>query len=160
MPDSFLFFADFLRGYLGQRLISVEAEIYFFNGQFFKNTPLHLVLNVIEPVNYQRIGGASDGDTILIDNKKLKPVNMQESGEVMVCDISNLDPWNKVIKKMINKVFLVGNKENQRFIGLGFGFENGVSIYVMNWGDEIKFFTKLPSSFFREENVALIKIEK
>lgn len=157
MCDSFIAFLSAIKRYRDQELTAVQAEVYFFKGEFFKNTPVHLALKTLNQVSYKRFGCAPDGEGILIDKENLEPVDMQESGEIVVCDISNMDPWNKVIRRKIIKPFLIGNKKENRVLGISFYFENGMSIYIMNWGDEIKFFTELAKSFFEEEKVELIE---
>ena len=152
-------FKGAIDGFLGKELIAVSASLYEKNGYRDEAAPLYIFLTFVGVAYGWRIGCASDGESLLIDNQPLQAIPMQQDGRVLVYDVSSNKIWKKLIGSRLNNVVLVTTNKEIYVIGFKLEFDAD-SIYVLNLGDELVVVSELPNNFIDDENAKLISIKE
>jgi len=107
---------------------------------------------VIEP--------GSDGSSIRWRNEKLQNVDMEElAHSIVVFDGTRIEPWKSLIGKRLAQAQFVHSAEDNRDIGIQLNFVADASVSLINLGDELNVFQKIPESISSEMRVSLRSIE-
>lgn len=139
-----------LSGAIGRRLRRVIASVHFF-GERFDNEPICLWLS-FENLTLFRLFGASDGWHLGVDKAPPEPSDMEESGQVLVTDVSNKTVFEQMIGKELKGAWLIESPGGE-IIGIRFDFGFSLRPIVINWGDELRIIDDYPPDAPIEEIV-------
>lgn len=115
-------------------LEAVTAAVFVFEGKMMKDKPLHLALHFEGGISFS-LHADSDGESLRVDHAALVPVDMEESGEIVIVDFSRSLPWKSAVGRSLVQATEVQSAGYT--IGLELGFDGGTAAYVFNWGDDI-----------------------
>lgn len=131
---------NWLKSLHGQEFRSVEALVYVYGDVENIEHPQAVSLkfslsesNIIEC--------DSDGDSIKVSRGNIVESDLEEFGREVIKDFSTHEIWSKFIGKRVSSSFLI-ESVGQVKAGIGFEFEDGNSIYILNLGDELFIFNK------------------
>jgi hypothetical protein len=134
-------------GVIGHPLRKIVASVHVFEGSI--DSEFLAVWFIFEDVPAIRLLGASDGEALIADNEPFEPVDMAESGEVVIADISNKTVFGNSIGKSLHKISRV--ESNKRTVGVQFDFGESLKPLVLNWGDELYLGADLPAGSENED---------
>jgi hypothetical protein len=121
---------------IGHKLRKIAASVHLFGLDGRNDAPLDLWF-FFDTLPVFCLTGASDGWSIQIDDILPEPVDMGESGEIVLCDISRRSIFGKVVGKALRSVWSVQSPPQGEVIGVRFDFGAPVKPLVLNWGDEL-----------------------
>ena len=130
-----------LQDAVGHSLSGCVAALHLFE-ESIDRSPVYLWLE-FENLQAIRFSGSSDGNEVLADTQPPEPVDMEESGEIIIADLSNTPVISSNIGKQLVSVRLVGAATGH-VIGVKLEFDSTEGFYVLNWGDEILIKEELP----------------
>lgn len=145
-------FRSFLLNIIDCKLISALALIYVYDSEEKILSPQELLL-VFEHKRQVTLMCSNDGESLILDSRKLEPTNLGEYGKEIIRDISYLPCWKNLIGQTLTKIFIIKSLGKPCLIGLKFSFENDLSVIVVNLGDEIFMFEFLPEEIAQEEEI-------
>lgn len=119
---------------IGQRLGSVIGEVHCFDGSF-SETPNSVTL-LFDERDPLRVSGDADGWRIRLDRTFPLPKQMEESGEIVLRDLSRASAVKDCIHQQLKLVWTLESPKGQA-VGLRFDFGSNQKLMILNWGDEI-----------------------
>ena len=125
----------------------VIASIHFFEGRC-DDEPVELWLS-FESLALFRLSGASDGWRLEVDETTPEPVDMEESGEIILGDMSNKTMFDSMVGRELKGVWIVESPAEE-IIGVRFDFGLPTRPVVINWGDELRIAADYPSEVWEE----------
>lgn len=132
---------------IGRPLRKVIASVHFFEGRL-NSEPVHVWLS-FEGLTIFRLSGATDGWGVEIDEAIPEPVDMEESGEFLLADVSNKTEFGSMVGRELNGVWLVESPVEE-IVGVRFDFGLPTGPVVFNWGDELRIADDYPSEVWEE----------
>ena len=133
--------AERLRPLVGRLLKGVTASYHVYENRC-SDEPASIWLK-FEGIPAYRVGGASDGWRLILDNEQPKERDMQEYGSMVNCELSARAPFAAVVGRHLEHAWLISSGDGQDVIGVRFDF--GASILrIVNWGDELRAAVDLP----------------
>lgn len=133
---------------IGRPLRKVIASVHFFEGRL-DDGPLCLWLS-FEDLTSFRLFGASDGWHLGIDRALPEPIDMEESGEIILADVSNRTMFGQMVGRELKRAWLVESPAGE-VIGVRFDFGVALEPIVINWGDELRIVGDYPPDARGEE---------
>ena len=121
---------------IGHKLRKIIASVHLFGSAGLSDAPLCLWL-FFETLPVFRVTGAPDGWSLQVDDSLPEPVDLGESGEIVLRDISHRSIFGKVMGQDLRAVWLVQSPPQGKVIGIRFDFGQPVQPLVLNWGDEL-----------------------
>jgi hypothetical protein len=135
---------------IGRPLRKVIASVHFFGGRL-DDEPIHLWLS-FEDLALFRLFGASDGWHLEVDRTLPEPTDMEESGEIVLVDVSNRTIFSQMIGRKLEGAWYVESPAGET-IGIRFDFGLSLRPAVIIWGDELRIVDTYPPDAPREEIV-------
>ncbi|MBI3329037.1 MAG: hypothetical protein HYZ81_20325 [Nitrospinae bacterium] len=129
---------------IGHSLRKVVASIHVFTEETLNDAPLCLWL-YFESLPGLRLFGSPDAWHIEGDETPPEPMDMGESGEIVLRDISGKSIFRQAIGKELKGAWTVESRPEGEVIGLRFDFGLPLKPIVLNWGDELYLADKYPS---------------
>ncbi len=121
---------------IGHTLRKIGASVHLFGLEGLSDAPLCLWF-FFEALPVFRLTGAPDGWSLQIDDILPEPVDLGDSGEIVLRDISHRSIFGKVMGKDLRSVRLAQSPLQGEIIGMRFDFGQPVQPLVLNWGDEL-----------------------
>ena len=121
-----------LASLIGKKLYKVVASIFFYKEKFYLDSP-QFIMPIFEDSKKGRLYCCSDGHSICWDAVLLEPIDMQESGEEVIRDISYLTIWKTVIGKNLkitNSTLFLRNVIHNVIKGVYFLTKLQITIYL------------------------------
>lgn len=135
---------------IGHTLQKVVASIYFFEEKMFNDSLMCLWL-YFENLSVLHVFGSPDGWHIQVDNMLPEPIDMGESGEIVIRDISRKSIFQQMLGRTLQAVWTVDSPSERDIIGIRLDFGLPVKPLVLNWGDELHITTEYPHDAEAEE---------
>lgn len=126
---------------IGQPLRKVIASVHLFQREL-DNEPMHLWLSFGDLALF-RFFGASDGWRLGVDRTLPEPVDMGESGDIILVDLSNKTPFAPLIGRELEGAWLAESPAGE-ITGVRFDFGCSLRPIVLNWGDELRIVDDYP----------------
>lgn len=108
---------------------------------------------------FMRLAGGIDGASLLLDELPLRESDMGEYGKLIIRNISSNPAFIEVIDKRIIAFNVVYSGVEQIIIGVNLQFDNSMEISILNLGDQLFIFNKIPGDVFREELMELKSVK-
>lgn len=125
---------------IGHRLMKVAASTHLFEGKV-DDAPIDLWL-FFEGMSPLRVFGESDGWRLSVDRRPPEPFDMDESGEVVVSDVSAKTPFGAVIGAELSGAWLVELSGEPVGVRLGFGLPSRP--LILHFDDELLVLDEYP----------------
>ena len=135
---------------VGHSLRKVVASVHIFGEERLSDAPLCLWL-FFESLPGVRLFGASDGWHMEADDTPPEPVDMGDSGEIVLRDISRKSIFRQVLEQALRGAWTVESAREGGVIGVRFDFGMPLKPLVLNWGDELYIGSKYPPDAKEEE---------
>lgn len=119
--------------------------------------PVHLWLS-FEGLDLLRLSGASDGWHLNVDGTPPQPVDMGESGEIVLVDASAKTVLEPMVGQTLRRMWLVKSPEGE-MIGVRLDFGLPVKPIIVNWGDEIHVVDHYPPEVVREGGILEVGVK-
>jgi len=121
---------------LGHTLRKIVGSMHRLGTEGRSDAPLCLWL-FFETLPVFRLTGTSEGWGMQIDNTLPEPVDLGESGEIILCDISRSSIFGQGIGHALRAVWSVHSPPQGEMIGVRLDFGQSVKPLILNWGDEL-----------------------
>jgi hypothetical protein len=142
---------------VGRRLMKVAASAHLFEGKL-GDTPIDLWL-FFEGMSPLRVFGESDGWRLSVDRKPPEPFDMDESGEVVVGDVSAKTPLGARIGESLEGAWLV--ESSGEAVGIRLDFGRSAKPLIVNFDDELLILDAYPTEddAFEETRIRPIAVK-
>lgn len=140
---------------ISRRLRKVIASVHLFEERL-DDAPVHLWLS-FEDLALIRLSGASNGWHLEIDKILPEPTDMEESGEIILVDLSNKTAFRRMVGEELKGAWFVESPAGE-IIGSRFDFGLSLKPIVINWGDELCIVEDYPPDA-REEEIIETRIQ-
>lgn len=135
---------------IGERLSGVTGLIYVFETPDFEHPQqLQFVFSNTESITSFRCG--KDGSTLEVTDFPVQGNDLGEYGKEVIMDVSNSKLFVDYIGKSLLKVYSIFSSIEDAYIGIKLVFESGLSLIVVNIGDELSISDSLSSSYEYDE---------
>jgi hypothetical protein len=141
---------DKLSKALGQKLRKVVASMHRLGAEGCSEAPLGLWL-FFDTLPVFRLTGTPEGWGLQIDDTLPEPVDLGESGEIILCDLSQRSIFGQGIGHALRAVWSVHSPPQGAMIGVRFDFGQSVKPLVLNWGDELYMAEHYPADAREDE---------
>lgn len=129
---------------IGSVLLKAIGALHYFEGSF-ATVPEYLTLK-FEGKGALTISCEADGERIQVNRELIEPIDMQESGEMVLCDLTRKSPFSKFFGKPVVQIFELISINANKLIGLRLEFIHQSSLVVLNWGDELLISDQFPQN--------------
>jgi len=135
---------------VGHPLRKVVASVQVFEEAILREAPLCLWL-FFEGLPGLRLVGSSDGWHVETDETPPEPVDMGESGEIVVRDISRKSIFQQGLGRVLEGAWAIASSPGGEIIGVRFDFGLPRKPIILNWGDELYIADTYPPDAKEEE---------
>ncbi|MCO7263925.1 hypothetical protein [Dickeya zeae] len=137
---------------VGERLSEVRGVIYFFENPDFEHPQqLQFIFSNTESITSFRC--SKDGSTLEVTDFPAQGNDLGEYGKEVIMDVSNSRLFVDYIGKSLLKVHSIFSSIEDAYIGIKLVFESGLSLIVVNIGDELNISDSLSSSYEHGEGI-------
>ncbi len=145
-------YEEWTLGVVGKKLLGISGLIYILDVPDFEH-PQQLQFVFSKAANVSSLKCGKDGSTLEFTEHPMQEKDLGEYGKEAIIDISHIHPLSNFIGKTLLKVFLIFSSVEDAYVGLRLVFENHLSLFVMNIGDEINIFETLSTSYEKNEGI-------
>lgn len=135
-------------------IVKIKGLVYFHNGMRSSIQELQIIFENKEKMI---LSSASDGESILIKDTELKEIDMDVFGKFIIEDLSDDIFFNKFLNISLNCCNFIYSNRDSINVGVCFSFINNTFLYILNLGDELFFYDKLPREIELEEELILVE---
>jgi hypothetical protein len=135
---------------IGHTLRKIVASVHVFDTTTLCDVPLCLWL-FFDTLPALRLSGTADGWGIQADNTPPEPIDLQESGEIFLRDISHKSVFQKALGRALQSAWSMQASPTGEVIGIRFDFGQSITPYVLNWGDELYIAEHYPADANKDE---------
>jgi hypothetical protein len=135
---------------LGHTLHKIVASVHVFNVEALCDVPLSLWL-FFDTLPGLRLSGAADGWRIRADDTPPEPIDLEESGEIILRDVSHKSAFQRAMGRALQSAWLVHSSPTGEVIGIRFDFGQSITPCVLNWGDELYIAEHYPADAKKDE---------
>jgi len=121
---------------LGHTLRKIVASIHVFGSEAPCDIPVCLWLFFDTPPGL-RLSSAADGWSIQADDTPPEPMDLEESGEIILRDVSRKSAFQRAMGRVLQSAWSVHSSPTGEVIGIRFDFGQSITPCVLNWGDEL-----------------------
>ncbi|MGL6019848.1 MAG: hypothetical protein ACRC0C_14525 [Gibbsiella quercinecans] len=137
---------------IGERLSGVRGLIYVFETPDFEHPQqLQFIFSNTESIASFRCG--KDGSTLDVTDFPVQGNDLGEYGKEIIMDVSNSTFFFDYIGKSLLKAYSIFSSIEDSYIGIKLVFESGLSLIVVNVGDELNISDSLSSSYEHDEGI-------
>ena len=121
---------------IGHTLRKIVASVHVFDTAALCDVPVCLWL-FFDTLPGLRLSGAADGWSIQADGTPPEPIDLEESGEIILCDLSRKSVFQRALGRVLQSAWSVHSSPTGEVIGIRFDFGQSITPCVLNWGDEL-----------------------
>jgi hypothetical protein len=129
---------------IGHTLRKIVASVHVFDTTALCDVPLCLWL-FFDTLPALRLSSAADGWSIQADDTPPEPIDLQESGEIILRDISRKSVFQRALGRALQSAWSVQSSPTGEVIGIRFDFGQSIIPCVLNWGDELYIAEQYPA---------------
>jgi len=145
------FFYEWLHAAKGKPLLSIKALFHVFNET--RNGCPQEIGFLFSGCKFGKFYCGSDGESIIFSLEPIVRRDLDEYGRNDIFSISDEFLFSRVIKdELITASLIYGKNKN---VGISFLFKNNNSLIIINLGDELFCFDKIPIKIFLQESFLL-----
>ena len=135
---------------LGHTLRKIVASVHVFDTAARCDVPLCLWL-FFDTLPGLRLSGAADGWSIQADDTPPEPIDLEESGEIILRDVSRKSVFQRALGRALQSAWSVQSSPTGEVIGIHFDFGQSITPCVLNWGDELYIAEQYPADAKKNE---------
>ena len=135
---------------IGHTLRKIVASVHVCDTAALCDVPLCLWL-FFDTLPGVRLSGAADGWSIQADDAPPEPIDLEESGEIILRDVSRKSVFQKALGRALQAAWSVQSSPNGEVIGIRFDFGQSITPCVLNWGDELYIAEQYPADAKKNE---------
>ena len=121
---------------IGHTLHKIVAAVHVFDPAAPCDAPLCLWL-FFDTLPGVRLSGAADGWSIQADDTPPEPIDLEESGEIILRDVSRTSVFQRALGRALQAAWSVQSAPTGEVVGIRFDFGQSITPCVLNWGDEL-----------------------
>ena len=121
---------------IGHTLRKIVASVHVFDTATLCDVPVCLWL-FFDTLPGLRLSGAADGWSIQADDTPPEPMDLEESGEIILRDVSRKSAFQTAVGRVLQSAWSVHSSPSGEVIGIRFDFGQSITPCVLNWGDEL-----------------------
>src|SRR6266567_3226606 len=142
---------------IGHTLRKIVASVHVCNTKAWCDVPLCLWL-FFDTLPGLRLYSAADGWSIQADDTPPEPIDLEESGEIILRDVSRKSVFQRALGRALQSAWSVHASPTGEVIGIRFDFGQSITPCVLNWGDELYIAEQYPADAKKNElrEVAII----
>ena len=129
---------------LGHTLRKIVASVHVFNAAALCDVPVCLWL-FFDTLPGLRLSGAADGWSIQADDTPPEPIDLEESVEIILRDVSHTSAFQMALGRTVQSAWFVQYSPTGEVIGVRFDFGQSITPCVLNWGDELYIAEQYPA---------------
>ncbi|HHR8284183.1 TPA: hypothetical protein ACS9WW_004174 [Salmonella enterica subsp. enterica serovar Muenchen] len=99
-----------------------------------------------------------DGASLELIDSPMQENDLGEYGKEEIMDLSNSLLFHKFIGKILLRLYVIHSEIEQKIIGAKLFFDEGLTLIILNFGDEIRVFDSLSKEYERDEKINYIDI--
>ena len=136
---------------IGYTLRKIVASVHVFDtAALCCDVPLCLWL-CFDRLPGVRLSGAADGWSIQADDTPPEPIDLEESGEIILRDVSRKSVFQRALGRDLQAAWSVQSAPTGDVIGIRFDFGQSITPCVLNWGDELYIAEHYPADASQHE---------
>jgi len=135
---------------IGHPLRKLVAAVHVFDTAVLCDVPLCLWL-FFDTLPGLRLSGAADGWSIQADDTPPEPIDLEESGEIILRDVSRKSVFQRALGRALQSAWSVQSSPTGEVIGIHFDFGQSITPCVLNWGDELYIAEQYPADAKKNE---------
>ncbi|WP_256347281.1 hypothetical protein [Pseudomonas gingeri] len=139
---------------LGRKLLSTDVLMHVYAGK--KDTYPQQVSFLFDGYMPMRIYGGGNGESLCFSLDDIVGVDLGEYGGQVVFNASGEPCFSKVVGQRLVSVSTVNASAGRELIGLFFSFDNEECLSILNLGDELFVYEKIPEEIVTGEGLSLI----
>src|SRR5215831_2358381 len=135
---------------IGHTLRKIVASVHIFNAEALCDVPLCLWL-FFDTLPAMRLSGAAGGWSLQADDVPPEPIDLEESGEIILRDVSHKSAFQSALGRALQSAWSVHSSPTGEVIGIRFDFGQSITPCVLNWGDELYVAEHYPADAIKDE---------
>ncbi len=135
---------------IGHTLRKIVASVHVFGTVAPCDVPVYLWL-FFDTLPGLRLSGAADGWSIQADDIPPEPIDLEESGEIILRDVSRKSPFQRALGRALQSAWSVHSSPTGEVIGIRFDFGQSITPCVLHWGDELYIAERYPADAKEDE---------
>ena len=135
---------------IGHALRKIVAAVHVFDTAALCDVPLCLWL-FFDTLPGLRLSGAADGWSIQADDAPPEPIDLEESGEIILRDVSHKSAFQRALGRALQAAWSVQSFPAGEVIGIRFDFGPSITPCILNWGDELYIAEQYPADAKKNE---------
>jgi hypothetical protein len=135
---------------IGHTLRKIVASVHVFDTAALCDVPLCLWL-FFDTLPALCLSSAADGWSIQADGTPPEPIDLQESGEIILRDVSRKSVFQRALGRALQSAWSVQSSPTGEVIGIRFDFGQSITPCVLNWGDELYIAEQYPADAKKNE---------
>jgi hypothetical protein len=135
---------------IGHTLRKIIASVHVFDTAALCDVPLCLWL-FFDTLPALCLSSAADGWSIQADDTPPEPLDLQESGEIILRDVSRKSVFQRALGRALQAAWSVQSSPTGEVIGIRFDFGQSITLCVLNWGDELYIAEQYPADAKKNE---------
>lgn len=142
---------------VGQKLKKINGLIYVYDTPDFGSPQqLQLVFFIKNQSIVFKCG--LDGASLELSDSPMQENDLGEYGKEIIMDLSNLSIFHNIIGKTFLKLYVIYSEIEQKVIGTKLVFDEGLTLVIINLGDEIKAFNSLSMEYEQDEKISYLDV--
>lgn len=150
-------YQELARNVVGQKLQNVNGLIYVYDVPDL-GAPQQLQLVFFSENQGVVFRCGLDGASLELTDSPMQENDLGEYGKEVIMDLSNSCLFQKVIGKILLRFYVIYSEIEQKVIGIKLVFDEGLTLVIINLGDEIKVFDSLSIEYERDEKINYIEV--
>lgn len=150
-------YQELARNVVGRKLQNVNGLIYIYNVPDL-GAPQQLQLVFFSENQSIVFRCGLDGASLELSDLPMQEKDLGEYGKEVIMDLSNSCFFQKFIGKILLQFYVIYSEVEQKLIGAKLFFDEGLTLVIINLGDEIKIFEALSMEYERDEKVNYIDV--
>ena len=150
-------YQDLANNVVGQKLQNVNGLIYVYDVPDL-GAPQQLELIFLGENKNIAFKCGQDGASLELINSPMQEKDLGEYGKEIIMDLSNSSLFQEVIGKTLCRFYMVYSETEQKVIGTKLVFDDGLTLVIVNFGDEIKVFDSLSMDYERDEKINYVDV--
>jgi hypothetical protein len=135
---------------IGHTLRKIVASVHVFDTAALCDAPLYLWL-FFDTLPGLRLSGAADGWSIQADDTPPEPLDLEESGEIILRDVSRKSVFQRALGRALQAAWSVQSSPTGEVIGIRLDFGQSITPCVLHWGDELYIAEQYPADAKKNE---------
>jgi len=148
---------NWVKNVLGKQLCKVNGLIYSFGEPDFER-PQQLQLLFNQYDGSESFCCGQDGSTLILTRSLMQACNLGTLGKQDILDLSGGEWFSEYVGLRLMHAYSIFSNIEYAYIGLKLSFSNNTDLSIINLGDEIHLFKKIPTVIVEEQGIDYFEI--